>query len=205
MPLRPLDGALTFDLFDLAWEEERDRVLTESPEIAAALANMESARWDVERAFAEVIPNVDVQAVIQDDRSTGGTNGKLQVTVPIPILNRNQGGIQKALAKASVAQIQVDRLALDLQTRLASASKRYQSAKNQVQLYSKSDGILANAQRTLNLVRAGYRAEEFGVIDLLQAQRTFFQTNLAYLDSLRELSVATMETRGPLLTGSLSE
>ena len=94
---------------------------------------------------------------------------------------------------------------MDLQARLASTFQRYESARNQVEQYSREGGIIANSQRTLELLRAGYQAGEFGVLDLLSAQRTYFQTNLAYLESLRELSTSVMEIRGLLLRGSLAK
>lgn len=205
LDLQRLDGDLKPDNLTISFQEELQRVLTESPELAAAIANVESARWAVQRACAEVIPNVDVQAVIQDDRGTGSTNGNLQVSLPIPLWNRNQGGIRKARAEATAANQKVDRLALDLQARLASVFQRYESAKNQVEQYSKEGGILETSQRTLDLIRTGYQSEEFGVLDLLTAQRTFFQTNLAYLDSLRELWISVMEINGLLLRNSLPD
>lgn len=201
--LQRLDGELKADDLELSWQDTLRQVLRESPEIAAALADVEAAQWAIERAYAEVVPNVDVQAVIQDDRGTGSTNGNLQVSLPIPIWNRNQGGIRQAQADAAAAAQAVDRLALDLQARLAAAFQRYESARNQVDKYSRKDGILDNARRTLELIRTGYKADEFGVLDLLSAQRTYFQTNLAYLDSLRELRVSVIEIRGLLLRGSL--
>ena len=184
-----LKGELKPDGIALSWQETLQQVLSESPEIAAAIADVEATQWAVERAYAEVKPDVDVQAVFQDDRGTGSSNGNLQVTLPIPIINRNQGRIQQAEAQAAAAERAVDRLALDLQTRLAAAFQRYESARNQVEKYSRTGGILENADRTLELIRTGYQAEEFGVIELLAAQRTYFQTNLAYLESLRTVGV----------------
>jgi len=203
--IQRLEGELKADNLDLSWQETLRQVLSESPEMAAAIADVEAAQWAVERAYAEVVPNLDVQAVIQDDRSTGSTNGILQVTLPIPIWNRNQGGIRQAQAEATAAELAVDRLKLDLQARLATAFQRYESARNQVDRYSLKGGILDNAGRTLDLIRTGYKAEEFGVLDLLSAQRTYFQTNLSYLDSQRELWVSVVEIQGLLLQGSLAK
>ncbi len=203
LAIQRLAGDLKSDQIQVPWQETLEQILTESPEISAAIANVESARWAVQRAIAEVIPNIDVQAIVQDDQATGRANGNLQITLPIPIINRNQGGIRQARARARAAERAVDRLALDLQTRLAAAFQRFESARNQVDLYSRKDGILDNAERTLNLIRIGYKADEFGVLDLLSAQRTYFQTNLAYLDSQRELWTSVMEIRGLLLRGSL--
>ncbi len=125
--------------------------------------------------------------------------------MPLPIWNRNQGGIRRAQAEAAAARRAVDRMALDLQSRLAVVFQRYESARNQVEQYSREGGIIDNSRRTLELVRVGYQAEEFGLLDLVTAQRTYFETNLAYLDSLRELAASVMEIRGLLLRGSLSQ
>ncbi|MFV1968036.1 MAG: TolC family protein [Pirellulaceae bacterium] len=200
---QPLEGELKPDEFNLSWNETLQQVLGERPEMAAAIAGVESARWGIERAHAQVIPNVNVQAGVALDNSTGDTISNISVALPIPIINRNQGGIRRAEAEAFAAEKAVDRLALDLQSRLATAFQRYESARNQVDKYSQEGGILDTAKRTLDLIQAGYQAEEFGVLDLLAAQRTFSQTNLAYLGSLREVWASAMEIRGLLLRGSL--
>ena len=205
LALERLDGELNSDNLTLSWDETLRRVLSESPEIAAAMADFEATQATIQRAYAEVKPNVDVQAGVQKDNATQNTIASLQIELPIPILNHNQGRIQQAEAEAAAAERAVDRLALDLQTRLAAAFQRYESARNQVQKYSQQDGILENARRTLVLIRTGYEAEEFSLLDLLAAQRTDFQTNLTYLDALRELWVSTMEIRGLMLKDSLQD
>jgi cobalt-zinc-cadmium efflux system outer membrane protein len=205
MTVQQLEGELTPQALKGSWQDVLQRMLTDNPEIAVAQAEVEAVRWGMRRACAEVVPNVDVEAVVQDDRATGSSNSNLQVTFPLPLLNRNQGGIRKARAEVVAAERALDRLALDLQVRLAAAYQRYQSAENQVQRYSKSDGIISNSRRTLDVLKAGYQAEEFGVLDLLTAQRNYVQTNLDYLNSLQQMSTSTMEIRGLLSSGSLSE
>lgn len=205
MTLQQLEGELIPQGLNGSWQEVLQRMLSDSSELATAQADVEAARWAMQRACAEVVPNVDVEAIVQDDRATGSSNGNLQVTFPLPLLNRNQGGIRKARAEVVAAERALERLALDLQVRLAAAYQRYQSAENQVQQYSKSDGIINNSRRTLDLIQAGYQAEEFSVLDLLTAQRTYVQTNLHYLNSLQQMSTSMMEIRGLLSSGSLSE
>lgn len=205
MHLQPVQGDVKAEHMNLQWDETLANLMTESPELAAALANVEAAHWAVQRAYAQVIPNIDVQAIVQDDRGTRGTDANLQVTLPLPLWNRNQGGIQQAHAEAAAANRAADKLSMDLQARLAVAFQRYESARNQVNQYSRPGGILENAQKSLELIRVGYEADEFSVLDLLNAQRTYFQTNLAYLDSQRELWISATEIRGLMLQGSLSK
>ena len=73
------------------------------------------------------------------------------------------------------------------------------------QRYSRQGGIIDSAEQTLQLIRAGYEVEEFGVLDLLSAQRSYFEARLAYLDSLRLLWDAVLEIQGLLLQDSLAD
>ena len=77
--------------------------------------------------------------------------------------------------------------------------------RNQVDRYAREGGIIDSSQETLKLIRAGYEVEEFGVLDLLSAQRSYFEAQLAYLDSLRLLWGSVMEIQGLTLQGSLSD
>ncbi|MDA1049361.1 MAG: TolC family protein [Planctomycetota bacterium] len=146
---------------------------------------------------------MDVQAILQSDNGTGSSNGNLQVSMPIPWLNRNQGGIRQAQSELVAAERAVGQLELSLKRRLAGVYQRYASARNQMQAYSKPEGILANSQATLEFVRQGYQAGEIGYLDLLTAQRTYFQNNLAYVEALGELWAAVVEIEGLLLKDSL--
>ena len=199
----PLVGDLETVVDQIDPDEALQRLLAESPEMAVIMTEVERARWAIDRAYAEPVPNVDVQAIIQSDNGTGSSNANLQVSMPIPWLNRNQGGIRQAQAELVAAERAIGRLELSLKRRLAGVYQRYASARNQVQDYSKPEGILANSQATLEFVRKGYQAGEIGYLDLLTAQRTYSQTNLAYIEALGELWAAALEIEGLLLKDSL--
>ena len=169
--------------------------------MAGAQAGVERARAAVDRAYAEPIPNVDVQLTGQHDNSTGDNILGVQAVIPIPIWNRNQGGISKAQAEFAAAKSDVARVQLSLQQRLADVYQRYANARHQVERYEQN--ILPDAQASLDLINEAYRQGEFGYLALLTAQRTYFQTNLAYLDSLRQLRETMIEIDGFLLRGSL--
>jgi len=186
-----------------AWDESLQRLLGASPEISVAALNIERARQAVARARVENAPNLTVQGIVQYDSAVNHNNGGIQATFPIPIWNRNQGNIRAAEREVSIAEQNLQRLELSLQARLAPVFERYAVARNQSERYAKE--IIPNAQESLELAQAAYRAGELGYISLLTAQRTFSQTNLAYLDSLRDLWGASLEIEGLLLTGSLDE
>ena len=119
----------------------------------------------------------------------------------MPLWNRNQGAVVQAAQEAVAAEQAVAQLELDLRNRLAPVYERYASAFNQVTRYRTR--ILPAAQESLDLTRRVYEAGEIGYVNLLTAQRTFFQTNLNYLEALRELRTSAAEIEGLLLRGSL--
>lgn len=200
---QPLTGDLEVAMDRLEEHALLQRLIVESPEMAAAFADVERAQWAAERAYAEPTPNVDVQAVLQRDNGTRGNNANLQVSIPIPWLNRNQGGIRQAEAEVVAASHAVARTELGLKRRLATVFQRYATAYNQVEDYSRENGILHNAQTTLNFIQTGYEVGELAFLELLTAQTSYSQTNLAYIEALGELWAAKIEIDGLLLKGSL--
>jgi outer membrane protein, heavy metal efflux system len=196
-----LAGGLQDGMVQFTWESALERLLAESPELAGAEAGLALAQAALRRECAGRIPNVELQASLQYDNATRDTIAGVQVGVPIPIYNRNQGNIVKAQAELAAAQHEVRRVRLALEQRLAAVFEQYATAGQQVEKYSRD--IMPNAQESLKLVTAGYRQGEFGYLVLLTAQRTYFQTNLAYLDALRDLRAATAAMEGHLLSDSL--
>jgi cobalt-zinc-cadmium efflux system outer membrane protein len=153
------------------------------------------------RECAGRVPNIDLQASVQYDNATQNTIAGVQVGVPISIYNRNQGNISKAQAELVAAQHEIRRVRLALEQRLAAVFEQYTTAYQQVEKYTRD--IMPNARESLKLVSAGYQQGEFSYLVLLTAQRTYFQTNLAYLDALRDLRTAAASLEGNLLSDSL--
>jgi cobalt-zinc-cadmium efflux system outer membrane protein len=199
----PLAGDLQDGLPQLAWNDAVQRLLSESPVLAEARSGIARAEASLSRQCAERVPNVDLQAGALYDNATSDRIAEVQVGVPLPVFNRNQGNIRKAQAELAAARCDVQRVALELQQRLAGTFEQYQNARCQVEKYAGQ--ILPNAQASLELVTAGYRQGEFNYVTLLTAQRTFFQVNLAYVDAIRELRSAGVAIEGNLLGDSLQQ
>jgi len=196
-----LAGSLQGGMIPFTWEETLNRLLAESPQLAFAQAGVARAQAALSRECAARIPNVVLEAGVQSDNATGYTIANAGIAVPIPIYNRNQGNIRRAQAELTAARYEVSRVQLALQQRLAAVFEHYATARQQVERYTSY--ILPNAQESLKLVSSGYRQGEFGYLVLLTAQRTYFQTNLAYLDALRDLRTSAAAIEGNLLTDSL--
>jgi len=180
-----------------------ERLQTTSPEMGMAMAQVSRTRAAVERARAEPRPNLSVQGLVNwRDNGIGGlSDGSLALSAPLPLWNRNQGAIAEAQYEYAAAKQALSQLELSFQHRLAPIFERYANARNQVERYR--DRILPSAQESLQLTRQIYEKGESNFIALLTVQRTYFQTNMNYLEALRELRTAEAELEGLLLSGSL--
>lgn len=174
-----------------------------SPEVATAMSEISRARAVLDRARVEPIPNVSVQGIVNvvDNGIGGKPDAGVAVSIPIPVFDRNQGAILKAQHGIAAAEHALHQLELGMQTRLAPIFERYSNARNQVERYRQA--ILPAAQESLDLTRKMYEAGEASFLSLLTAQRTFSQTNLNYLEALRELRTSEAEIEGLLLKDSL--
>ena len=196
----PLAGDLEGDLPELAWEQSLARLLAESPELARAQAGVQRARAAVVRENAEWVPNVDLEAGVRYHDAFHETVASIEVGLPLPLFNRNQGNICRAQAELIAAENEVQRTELALRRRLATAFQRYD---NEAGKYATS--ILRNAQDSLEQVRAGLKQGKFDYLTLLTAQRTYFRVNLAYLEALLELRASGVAIDGLLLEGGLDQ
>jgi len=187
----------------LSWEAVRKRLLTQSPMLAQARARVERARCELARQYALRVPNVELETAVKHDSSSGYTVADVQIGVPLPIHNRNQGNILRAQAQLLAAEKEVQRLELALQQELANVYEQYLTAHQQAEAYA--ERILPNARKSLELMEDGVRQGEFGYLDLLTAQRTYFTANRTYLTNLQELITLRVTLEGLLLRGGLEE
>jgi len=202
MPPARLLGDLQGDLRQLNWEKVRSQLLAGSPELAEARIGVERARSVVGREFAQRVPDVDVRATVRYNDAIGNTVAGIEVGLPLPLFNRNQGNICRAEAQLMAAESEVRRVELALQQRLAKTFSGYTDARDRVEKYTAE--ILPKAKTSLDLVRKGLQQGEFDYLTLLTAQRTYFRVNLAYLESLLQYRCGRVSIEGLLLGGGLA-
>ena len=176
------------DVFDkqklpaLDWEAVRSRLIAESPELSELRFNVDRAKWAVERAVAGRVPNLTVMSGAQYDYASGYAMANVQASLPLPIFDRNQGGIASAYGQLTTAQAALDGREIALTQQLAAAMSRYNTASRRVAKYSES--ILPAARQSLDLVSSAYEKGELAYLDILATQRTYTQASLDYLNDL---------------------
>jgi cobalt-zinc-cadmium efflux system outer membrane protein len=201
MQRKPLVGQLDVDLPSYAWDDCHAMVLDSNPQLNAARARADRAGIAIHRATKEPIPNIDVSVSVRHIYPTDSDVANIQIGIPIPIFDKNQGNIRSAEAEWIAANNEVQRIELDLQDRLAVAYRRFANSRQQADRYSQK--MVPRAKQSLELVTDGYDKGQVNYLTMLIAQQTYVQVSLSYLDSLRELRTSAAVIEGQLLTDSL--
>jgi cobalt-zinc-cadmium efflux system outer membrane protein len=196
---RPLDATAAPLDFDATLGD----LLRRSPEIQAALAEIRRSQIMVKRERREPIPNVTVQAIVGSNYEFNGlTTAGVQMSMPLPIFNRNQGTIREAQSDLARDHAEYNRVALSLRQRLADEATRYDDALQSVEDFRA--GTLPMARRAYEVQLANFRQRRAAWPQVLVAQRTSFELNKEYVESLLELRRAEVVVNGMLLIDGLT-
>jgi cobalt-zinc-cadmium efflux system outer membrane protein len=162
--------------------------------------DMEQARAGVERASAGRMPNMNVLAGVQRDNSTLDTIANVQVSIPLPVFDRNQGAIAQAYGQLSAAQAALEARELTLHQQLSIAMRDYRTARERATKYASK--VLPAARETLDMITKGYQQGQLDYVQVLTVQQTYAAKNLSYLQDLETAWKEWAEIDG-LLVGQL--
>lgn len=159
-------------------------VLARNPDLARwkpAVARSEAA-LDLEKANA--VPDPRFSVGLRDIRDSGDRAFVAGISIPLPVLNRNQGNIQRAQAEVTKAASDQKTNELALGSELAKSLQAQQIAYTQATTLKKT--ILPEAERAFSLSRQGYQAGKFAYLEVLDAQRTLTEARLQYIEALQD-------------------
>ena len=185
-----LEGELDVDL-PLPELRSLIRRLAQNPELMRANVARMQHQAALDLAKSRRIPDLTVSAGYQriegDDANTF-TGG---VSLPLPIFDRNQGGIREARANLRKSQWEQQAAETQVRTALATAHSALAAAVRQRGVF-KSE-ILPGAQATFEAVREGYRQGTFDYLDFLTAQQDLAETRVEYVNLLVALHEAAAD------------
>lgn len=207
LPRSPLAGDLEADLPALDEAAIRERILKENPELKIARARVEHAKASLARARADRIPNFFVRAGAgyNADRFAPGKDVGaeffVELGVPLPIFDRNQGNIANAESQVRLAEGELRRTELALRSRLAGALRTYRDALRTSARYRAS--VLAQAQQSYQLYLGRFREMAAAYPQVLIAQRNLGQIRAEYVRALVDAWQNATLLDGLLLMGGL--
>ncbi len=161
---------------------ELARQLEGSPSLAATRLEAERRRalTDVERSKAT--PDVTVSLGAKRDNELGRTQAIVGISIPLPLFDRNQGAIYEAGKRAQRADDEYQMARARALTELHQAASQLAVARASLQVLQTT--VLPAALRAYEAATQGFEAGKFGLLDVLDAQRTLLQARARYLNTL---------------------
>ncbi|MGH9335260.1 MAG: TolC family protein, partial [Vicinamibacteria bacterium] len=203
---QPLEGNIETGIPELDRERARKDILDRSPEVLAARADVERNRALVALAGREKSPDLFLRAgigynreLLETDGEPVGWEGAFEAGISVPMFDRNQGALAAARAEQARAEMELERVELSIEARLASTFEEYLTALRSAEAYRSE--LLPRAEEAHRLYLARYREMAAEYPQVLMAQRTNFQLNEAYLESLERAWRAALSIQGFLLDG----
>ncbi|MCH2200394.1 MAG: TolC family protein [Fuerstiella sp.] len=183
-------------------EDTLAQLLAHSPQLAAARYRVSRAQANLKRQQVQKTPNIAARLGTGHDDGTGNAYANLQLSIPIPVRNRNQGNIHAAWAEYCEATQNVRRLKMQIRRDLAAQMLDYQSAKAAVEQYR--DVIIPKAKETLNLMKQAQAGGEYNFLRVLTARRALYDASINYVDARAKTATADAMIDGLLLVGGLN-
>ena len=162
--------------------------------------NPDFMRWEAELSRSKAlyslekangIPNPTVSVGVRDFRENSDQAFVAGVSLPLPVLNRNQGNIAKARHEVSKTENDKRGAELALGNELTRSQQELETTYQQA--ISLKESILPAASNAFSLARQGYRAGKFPYLEVLDAQRTLFEARQQYHTALKDYHITLAE------------
>jgi cobalt-zinc-cadmium efflux system outer membrane protein len=167
---------------DLPPMERLSALLADMPEVARWNEEVAKARESLALAKAIRLPDIGVSASISRFEEDGTYAGTAALSLPLPLFDRNSGGIASAKHQAGRAESEQRAARLRATTALVEAHSRLETARAEA-LTTKAE-LLPGAQQAFAAAQIGYREGKYGHLEVLDTQRTLNEAKTRYLDVL---------------------
>ena len=168
--------------------KELRSMLAETPDIQRLDDSIERQRRVVALEKSLRFPDLAIGVGPRRFEDTGHSAWVAGVGMAIPIFDRNQGARKAAEFDLERERRDAEAARVALVAELAVVCERLNAAAEAART---ADGeIVPSAMSALTAVETGYREGKFGFIDVIAAQRAFFEASTLLLDSLEEYALA---------------
>jgi len=170
-------------------EDLVERMTTGNPVLRRAEVAVRQAEAEIESERKATLPQIDVLAGHDTELDRIATN--VGVGLRIPLWNRNRGAVHAATAKRRRVTQERDALSVELETELARAAVDYRRARAAIELHA--EGWTAAAEESLRIATFSFENGEAPLLDVLDAQRSNLEVQLAETDAWTALRLALAE------------
>ena len=174
--------------------------LSTTPQHGVAAAAVTTAAAGVRNAYSERYPDCEVSVGYSGLGRGREQTYALAVTVPVPLFDRNQGGVYSAQAKLARTEQEALWAAREQRTALTQAHLHCLNAYRQAELHQQE--LLTEANALVAATQESYSYGKLSHFELFEAQAQLFEEQLAALNALysyhhAKLALARLSTPSP--------
>jgi cobalt-zinc-cadmium efflux system outer membrane protein len=184
-----VDGDLAFMKYSVTLDDLKQQALATRPDLLSAQSGVKLAQDTRTLAFSNRAR--DITGGLEYDRAGPINAVGFTFAIDLPIHDRNQGNIAHstvAVRQANEVQAQATSTVL---TDVVSAFAAYQTSEKVVTLYQ--SGYLDQAKESLDITTYVYQNGSGTILDLLDAERTYRATQLAFRQALAAYMTAVQQ------------
>ena len=173
-------GDLVYRKYTATLDDLKRAALEARPDWLAAQAGVTLAQHTEELALATKAR--DITGGLEYDRAGGLNALGFTITVDLPFNDRNQGNIAHSKIAVQQAMQQQEFAKSSVLTDVVTAWATFQTSEKVLSLYN--SGYLDQAKQSLDITTYVYQHGNGTLLDLLDAERTYRSTELAYRQAL---------------------
>jgi outer membrane protein, heavy metal efflux system len=199
----PLDydvaGSLEYQKLPYNVEDLQSMALKDRPDLRAAEQGVTAAQsaYKLQRAEGKV----DVTGTIDYTHISDQDTTSFYVNFPLPIFNRNQGQIAQAKDAIVQAQESEHEASEQVMSDVQSAFDALRTNEQTLQIYQ--SGYLDQSKQSVDISEYAYKRGAASLLDFLDAERTYRDTQLAYRQQLASYMLALEQLREAVGTRNL--
>lgn len=153
-----------------------------NPDLARWTAESALRQAEVELALAQRIPDLTLAGGVRYVNDIDETVFVAGLSLPLPVFDRNQGGIQAARLRSIQGGRLEEAARIQVRTALAETYQALDAAFIEVRMTR--DEVLPSAELAFEAAEEAFRQGKIGALDLFDAQRTLFKARRQQIDAL---------------------
>ncbi|MDF0644234.1 MAG: TolC family protein [Nitrospira sp.] len=179
-----LETPLIYRALELNLAELMQYASENRPDIRALRLVRDKRKTELQLARVIPYPNVTAQLGYAVQGPHGPDNQQqwaFGLSVPLPVFNRNQGGIVEAEVATRAAEAEVEKALVQIQNEVGVAYRNILHAKR---LVDATSGAIDRATTVFQSAQEGYAKNDIGILDLENARRSYGDTEISHLEAL---------------------
>lgn len=174
-----------FPFFDALSPPSLDNLcvcLANNPELMKKRVEISSADENIKLERSQRIPDMEVSFGASTELHGGDTSLLFELSMPIPLFDRNQGNICKAKLFKLQTEYAFCNAEMDLKNELSEIYCDWMEAFNEVQMLKNT--ILPAASESLQITTEGFNEGKLTYLETLEAEKTVYEIKEQYIDAL---------------------